>query len=146
MGLDVSVGFISGLRDLDPEAIRDVEQHFVVVGGVLKEHGLPQHAEPSACESWSRQMFGYAGLHYLRRIAAHLDAGLPLPPPGDAQSSEDPVLAAYFEDVLSKKQGLMQRLFKKPTRVRSVVRSFDPPQRRRGVLSPAGFPERLVCR
>lgn len=122
MGLDVSVGFIASLRDLDPDAMGDFERHFAVVGRVLKEHGLPQHVELLACESWSRQMFGYSGLHYLRRIAAHLDAGLPLPPPGDGQSSEDPVLVAYFEDVLGKKQGLMQRLFKKSPR---FVRSFD---------------------
>lgn len=34
MGLDVSVGFIASLRDLDPEAMGDFERHFAVVGRV----------------------------------------------------------------------------------------------------------------
>jgi hypothetical protein len=122
VGLDLSVGFIADLRANDPEGAEDFEEYFSFVGLLLKEAGLPQHVEPLECETWSCQMFGYSGLHYLRRIAAHLDAGLPLPPPGNSESSDDPVLAAYFDDVLGKKHGLMQRLLEKHPR---FARSFD---------------------
>lgn len=122
MGLDVSVGFIADLRANDPEGAETFEEYFSFVGLLLKDAELPQHVEPLDCEVWGAQMFGYSGLHYLRRIAAHIDAGLPLPPPGNKESSADPLLGAYFDDVLGKKQSLMQRLFKKQPR---FARSFD---------------------
>lgn len=122
MGLDISVGFVADLRANDPEGSEVFEQYFSFVGLLLKEAGLPQHVEPLDCEVWGSQMYGYSGLHYLRRIAAHMDAGLPLPPPGDEKSSADPLLEAYFDDVLGKKPGLMRRLFKKHPR---FARSFD---------------------
>lgn len=122
MGLDVSVGYIADLRNNDPEGAEAFEEYFSFVGLLLKEAELPQHVEPLDCEVWGAQMFGYSGLHYLRPIAAHIDAGLPLPPPGNNESSADPLLEAYFDDVLGKKQSLMQRLFKKQPR---FARSFD---------------------
>ncbi|MBB4133014.1 hypothetical protein [Xanthomonas sp. 3075] len=122
MGLEISVGLIADLRESDPESAEEFAQVFSNVGRVLKVHGLPQHVEPLMCESRSWGMFGYAGLHYLRRIAAHLDAGLPLPPPGQGGGASDPLLQAYGEDVLGKKPALMQRLFNKPPR---FARSFD---------------------
>lgn len=122
MGLDVSVGFIADLRANDPEGAEDFEEYFSFVGLVLKDAGLPQHEEPIECECWGAQMFGYSGLHYLRRIAAHLDASLPLPPPGDDKSSDDPLLEAYFDDVLGKKPGLVERFLKKQPR---FARQYD---------------------
>jgi len=122
VGLDLSVGIIADLRASDPEGAEGFEEYFSFVSLLLKEEGLPQHVEPTECEVWGSQMFGYSGLHYLRRIAAHLDAGLPLPPPGNDQSSADPTLQAYFGDVLGKKQGFVQRLFKTYPR---FARSFD---------------------
>ena len=122
MGLDLSVGFIADLKVNDPESAEDFAQYFSFVGQLLKEAGLPEHMEPTDCEVWGAQMFGYSGLHYLRRIAAHIDAGLPLPPPGDNKSSSDALVEAYFDDVLGKRIGLMQRLFKKQPQ---FARSFD---------------------
>jgi hypothetical protein len=58
-------------------------------------------------------MFGYSGLHYLRRIAAHLDRGLALPAPGDDSAAEDPILAEFFETVSGPSPGLLGRLFAK---------------------------------
>lgn len=37
-------------------------------------------------------MYGYSGLHYLRRVGAHLALGRRLPPPGDKGAADDPVL------------------------------------------------------
>ncbi|MGB0133790.1 hypothetical protein [Dokdonella sp.] len=122
MGLDVSIGFVADLRANDPEGAEEFDEYFSFLGLLLKEAGLPQHEEPIDCEVWGAQMFGYSGLHYLRRIAAHLDARLPLPQPGDDNSSDDPLLAAYFDHVLGKKSGLVQRLLKRHPR---FARSFD---------------------
>jgi hypothetical protein len=122
VGLSLSVGIIADLKVNDPEAAEDIVECFSFAGDLLADAGLPQHVEPMECEVWDAQMFGYSGLHYLRRIAAHIDAGLPPPSPGDEKSSADPLLEAYFADVLGKKPGLVRRLFKKQSR---FARSFD---------------------
>ena len=122
MGLNLSVGLIVDLRANDPEGVEYYAQAFSFVGQLLAKTGLPPHVEPVECESWSAQMYGYSGLHYLRRIAAHVDAGLPLPPPGDRNDPDDPVLEAYFDNVIGKKPGLVQRLLGKSPR---FARSFD---------------------
>ncbi len=145
MGLDVSVGFIADLRANDPEGADAFEEYFSFVGRVLKEAGLPPHVEPIECETWSAQMFGYSGLHYLRRIAAHLDAGLPLPPPGDDKSSDDPLLESYFDDVLGKKPGPLRRLLQKQPR---FARTFDHlivHSDAEGFYLPQDFPEVLFA-
>jgi hypothetical protein len=41
-------------------------------------------------------MYDYSGLHYLRRIAAHLALGRDVPPPGDDGAASDPVLKDYY--------------------------------------------------
>jgi len=122
VGLSLSVGIFADLEEDDPEAAEDFAEYFAFVGTLLEGAGLPKHVEPSKGEAWGAQMYGYSGLHYLRRIAAHLDAGLPLPPPGNDNSSGDPVLKAYFADVLGQKPGWVQRLFKNQHR---FARSFD---------------------
>ncbi len=98
MGLDITVGFLVDLAEHDPEEVDDVRADFAVVNEVLADNGLPTYEEPVAAEwePFAVQMYGYSGLHYLRRIAAHLAAGRPLPPPGDDDASDDEVLAAYY--------------------------------------------------
>src|SRR5262249_30986520 len=46
-------------------------------------------------------MYGYSGLHRLRRIGAYLALGRPMPPPGDHDAAEDPVLQDYFNRFLA---------------------------------------------
>jgi hypothetical protein len=122
VGLDVSVGVIADLRTNDPEGAEHFATYFSAINVALAEAGLPKHVEPTDCECWSAQMFGYSGLHYLRRIAAHMDAGQPLPPPGDEASSDDPLLAAYFDDVSGRRPGLLQRITQRSPR---FSRTFD---------------------
>lgn len=122
MGLSLEVGILADLREHDPEGADVFQGIFDDVGKLLQKNKLPSHVEPLTCEVWSAQMYGYSGLHYLRRIAAHLDAGLPMPPPGDPDSSKDPVLQAYFQEVVGEGPGLLMRLLKGLPR---FSRSFD---------------------
>jgi hypothetical protein len=122
VGLSLCVGCVTDLKVDDPEGAGVYSEYFSFVGHVMAGAGLPPHLEPSDCEVWSAQMFGYSGLHYLRRIAAHIDAALPLPPPGDDRSSSDPILESYFSNVIGKEPGVLLRLFKKQPR---FARSFD---------------------
>ncbi|MTV36705.1 hypothetical protein [Duganella radicis] len=122
MGLSLSVGCIADLRENDPEGAEVFSGYFSWVGRVLEEAGLPPHVEPLECEVWSAQMFGYSGLHYLRRIAAYIDADLAMPPPGNDKSSSDPILKAYFSNVTGESPRILHRLFKRQPR---FARSFD---------------------
>ena len=66
----------------------------------LEEAGLAPHVEPEALRNecaFSAGMWGYSGLHYLRRIAAYLGQGKEVPCRGDNNASKDPVLARYYD-------------------------------------------------
>ncbi len=111
MGLDLEVGMLADLRENDEEAYESVRKDFDSVNQHLKSAGLKQHDEPDNCEVWSCSMYGYSGLHYLRRIAAYLDSSGKLPPPGNDEASKDPVLEKYFQDVIGKKPSFIGSLF-----------------------------------
>lgn len=74
-----------------------------LVNEMLAELGPSRHEEPrtlSGAERLSFGMYGYIGVHCLRRIAAHLWAGKALPPPGDPDSvHSDPLLGEYYANV-----------------------------------------------
>lgn len=54
--------------------------------------------EPETVEEiYSAEMYGYSGLHYLRRIAAHIWNGNMEAVPGNADLSKDVVLKKYYD-------------------------------------------------
>lgn len=116
------MGLLSEFEEQDDEAAEEIKTHFEVLNEYLASLHLPTHSEPSKCEVWSSDMFGYSGLHTLRRLAAHLDAGKPLPPPGKGDSSRDPILEAYFQDAVGAPQGWLRKLFGSRSKFQ---RSFD---------------------
>jgi hypothetical protein len=56
-------------------------------------------------------MWGYSGLHHLRRIAAHAAFGLPRPDPVAGDAANDSVLKRYYREV-TRSPGLMSRLIR----------------------------------
>jgi len=99
LGLALCVGVPSEIRDSDPEYVAYLEQQVEAINGVLESFGLPPHREPFDVEderTFECEMYGYSGLHYLRRLAAHLALGKELPPPGDDGAASDPVLSDYY--------------------------------------------------
>ncbi len=88
MGLSLSVGILAELAERDTEGYDYHQRQFAQLNRALLAAGLAPHNEPRAPRGrapWSCAMWGYGGLHYLRRIAAHLWADQPLPPPGTEQ-------------------------------------------------------------
>ncbi|MFD8481698.1 hypothetical protein [Kitasatospora sp. NPDC059673] len=97
MGLDVVVGALIGAEE-------DVADWFraecVTIRTVLEHEGLPGWQEPVDGPRFSDRVWGYSGLHTLRRVAAHLAANGQLPEPlaEGERASEDPELReAYFD-------------------------------------------------
>jgi hypothetical protein len=111
MGLSLEVGILADLKANDADGFEFHKAALERLNPFLKSHGLPYHNEPHNCEVWSGQMISYSGLHDVRRIAAYLDAGRPLPPPSDQESSNDPCLEGYFALVERRQLGIFRRLF-----------------------------------
>lgn len=122
MGLSLEVGILVDLRENDEEGFDYFRNQFEALNSHLNQANIAAHVEPDDCEVWSCEMFGYSGLHYLRRLAAYLDATEHLPPPGDDGASKDPRLEQYFQHVMGKIPSFAARLFQKQ---HTFSRSFD---------------------
>jgi hypothetical protein len=99
LGLALCVGVPSEIRESDPEYVAYFEQQVDAINAVLEFFDLPPHREPFEVEddrTFECEMIGFSGLHYLRRVAAHLALGKELPPPGDDDAAGDPVLKDYY--------------------------------------------------
>ena len=93
MGLALEVGILADLKEADAEGFAYFKEQFGILNQVLSDAGLGTHVEPEELdEVFSRGMYGYSGLHYLRRIGAYLALGRPIPLPGDKEAARDPVL------------------------------------------------------
>ena len=101
MGLGLEVGILADLREEDEEGYEWKLKEFESINNLLRSRGLEPHNEPNDCEIWSCSMWGYSGFHYLRRLAAYLDSTGTLPPPGDDDIVEDPIIVEYLESVES---------------------------------------------
>ena len=99
VGLVICVGFAAVVDETDSEYQEYFEEQLEAINGILESYGLPAHEEPFDLEEerlFECEMVGYSGLHYLRRLAAHLALKGELPPPGDEDAAGDPVLADYY--------------------------------------------------
>lgn len=101
MGLDVTVG-VSALVEEDPEMEEFFRENLETMNKWLAAAGLQVHSEknlPEEEEPVELQMWGYGGLHRLRRLAALLRAGKPLTSlPRDDDGDEDKTLVAYYAE------------------------------------------------
>src|SRR5215207_1769146 len=100
MGLEVVVGYAASLDDDEGESLTRYVDQIAAVQRALAEAELPGWHEPVKLNQDfdGFEMLGYSGLHYLRRIAAHLAAGRGLPRPGDEDAPDDPMLHKVHED------------------------------------------------
>ncbi len=110
MGLGLSVGILKDMRENDAEGYDYFKTTLIKVNQALAAVGLPPHLEPediSTGDEASFEMFGYSGLHYLRRVAAHITYTGKVPLPGDESASNDRLNKKYYlESVASPTDGL----------------------------------------
>lgn len=98
MGLDLIVGIRALIEDDEGRVAFD--RDIAMVNRALGAAGIRPHSEPEASpeDVFSCQMWGYSGLHDLRRLAAHLQANRdPAPFPGQSDAIADPLLRALYD-------------------------------------------------
>jgi hypothetical protein len=98
MGLNMVVGVLVDAEDDYTEMVR---ADFVAMGELLERAGAQRWTEPDLVEAEDAEfeMWGYSGLHTVRRLAAHLAAGGRLPEPLDEaqRATDDPLLSNVYD-------------------------------------------------
>ncbi|HOA74813.1 MAG TPA: hypothetical protein PL151_20805 [Phycisphaerae bacterium] len=121
MGLSIQVGSLAYLLVNDAEGAASLREDFSRLNAFLGSVGLEPHIEPQDCAVFSCDMYGYLGLHYLRRVAAHLDLEGVLPPPGQEDDFQDEAMEAYYLSASRPSGGWLDRFFGR----RPMNRTFD---------------------
>jgi len=102
VGLNIQVGVLAELTAAgEPEGITHFRDQFARINAFLATKGIRPHHEPgppASPNSWSTDMFGYGGVHELRRVALHLLAGNGVPAASAGRASEDPLATAYWAE------------------------------------------------
>jgi hypothetical protein len=102
MGLCLTVGYLADVQREDPEMAADFGERIKAVETCLERQGLAGYREPPDLpeEDWfSCEMFGYSGLHHLRRLAAYVALEQALYAPSGDVPDDDPVVERYYETV-----------------------------------------------
>lgn len=117
MGLALEVGICADLARHDAEGLARCRVQLEAVNRALAAAGLPPHREPEDLAEgrvFASELWGYSGLHRLRRVAAHLALGRPLPPPQRHDAPDDPTVDAYnVRATASPNRGLLDRILRR---------------------------------
>lgn len=125
MGLDVVVGWLTQSRqELSDEEFQPIFEPFLALNEVLAEAGQPPHHEPLEIadgDVFKARMWGYNGLHMVRRLAAHWAIEGALPPPVPyADIDQIPLLDQLYAQhnaciAATERRGLFSRFVKPRT-------------------------------
>lgn len=117
MGLALEVGMLADLTANDEEGAEWFREDLRKLDGVLARAGLFAHVEPVESAVHSTSTYGYSGLHYLRRCAAHLQYDNRLPPPlgSNEQAMHDPVYMRYSAEFVDENDGAEAGTMAKPS-------------------------------
>jgi hypothetical protein len=121
MGLDVHVGILAELHELgEDDGVDHYRDQFQKINSFLAEKKFPTHKEPEILgdtKPWTASLWGYNGLHELRRVAVHLLEGKGPPPPSTDRATKDELLDLYYKE----------KRFKAPTPPEMMDRSHPTP-------------------
>ena len=151
MGLTVAVGLYAQNLAVGEEDEEFLNEPFNQLSEVLTENGMLSHTEPRTIpndEYFEAGMWGYNGMHALRRLAAHLSINGQLPQPAEYGAySDDPVYVEfnrtherYLESPLSKDfMGLFRKKLPPPPYQHLIMHSDA-----EGFYVPQSFNEVIV--
>jgi hypothetical protein len=99
MGLDMAVGILADVDDEDADMVR---ADFTVIRELLDLAGAGPWDEPELNDEDTEwfDMWGYSGLHTVRRLAVHLAENAKLPEPLNGRDvTDDPLLKKAYADL-----------------------------------------------
>lgn len=123
MGLTVAVGLYAQNLAEDEEEAEFLDEPFDALNAVLAEQGMAAHQEPKSMPHdryFEAQMWGYGGLHALRRLGAFWALKGVLPPPGASYES-------YANDPLSVQFGQLHEHYLLNRDKRKILGLFGGP-------------------
>jgi len=93
-----------------------VEREFEAIAQAMQAAGLPPHVEPTDCEDWCANGYGYSGLHALGEVAGLIWQGRPIPRAtlltGEDTPAEMALFNAHWARLMGKPaRGWLARLF-----------------------------------
>ncbi|HVU63659.1 MAG TPA: hypothetical protein VHC70_06770 [Phycisphaerales bacterium] len=102
----------------DEEGAEMFRESMAQLNDFLASIGLPAHHEPADCPVMSWSGMGYSTIHFLRRLAAHVELRGALPAPLEDGASKDGVLQEYYE-LLSRPGWSFSRLIGRSAKARA---------------------------
>jgi hypothetical protein len=102
--LDVKVGVLADPIEDENYALYKAE--FEILNKVLRAEGVCEHVEPEELADIFTCDMSHHAVHCLRRVAAYLALGKPIPPPCRGDATEDPILRLDYWDQLRKDERL----------------------------------------
>ena len=99
MGLALEVGILADLKANDEDGYQYFRHQFALLNTLLAANHLPAHEEPEDVPVFGCDMYGYSGLHYLRRIAAHLLISGVVPNPCLDQPTHDSIYSKCYDNI-----------------------------------------------
>jgi hypothetical protein len=147
LGLNLEVGYLADMLENDEEGAQWFGEDMNKLNAFLASQNLQPHHEPRVCKIFSCEMYGYSGLHYLRRFAAHLDLRALKPSPGKPyaemvdEEEHDPVLLEYFEQADEDYAAAADQRRMRPRRFDHLILHSDSG----GFYIPQDFPHVLIA-
>jgi len=102
VGLALVVGFLADIKDQSDKFLPRASEWFATLNRCLDAAGVGTFQEPIDLPRTARfscDMFGYSGLHHLRRLAAYVALGETLYRPGSDLPESEPTIDRYYEIV-----------------------------------------------
>lgn len=117
MGLTIGVGWLARSAKEDVDEFAALSIPYQLLNEVLADAGMPPHDEPLDIADdaiFEAQMWGYGGLHAIRRLAAYHACEDRLPPPGRYEDyASDPMIETLNQEHLRNFRVEQGGLFKK---------------------------------
>ena len=111
MGARLTVGILGRGAEVGGEVCIGTDV-LEAVNHELRDHASCGYDEPRDVTPWIGHLQGARPISVLRRIAAHIDTGSALPPPGSPETANDRIVRAYRDEAAGTRSEAVGTLLK----------------------------------